>query len=118
MSEVTIRDALTNAIAFWERGRLLYNLVLVAVVIAIYVAGLPRSGTLLVPDIGLNLFLLAVLANVAFCAAYVVDVAVQFSGFRAHWLRMRWLLLTLGIVFAATITQFIVRGMFGVGIHG
>ena len=118
MSELTFADATTSAIRFWERGRLAYNLVLAAVAIAVYVAGLPGSATRLVADAWLQLFLLAVLANVAFCTAYLVDIAVQFSGFRERWLRSRWWLLTLGILFAATVAQFIVRGMFGLRPHG
>jgi hypothetical protein len=33
----------------------------------------------------LGLFFLAVLANVCYCAVYVVDFFVQFSGLREAW---------------------------------
>jgi hypothetical protein len=48
----------------------------------------------------LVLFVLAVLANVAYCAAYIVDVVAQISAFRSTWLRIRWMLLGLGVLFA------------------
>jgi hypothetical protein len=54
----------------------------------------------------LILFLLAVLANVAYCAAYPVDVFVQASGFRERWLKYRWVLFFIGVAFAAVVTRF------------
>ena len=59
------------------------------------------------------LFVLAVLANVAYCAAYLGDVFVQISGFREGWLRWRWLLFVVGTAFAAAITRFFSIGFFG-----
>lgn len=51
-------------------------------------------------------------ANVAFCAAYVADIFVQFSGFDAAWRRGRTGLLIVGTAFAATIAHFFAQGMF------
>jgi hypothetical protein len=118
MATPTFREALTSAIGFWERGRLAYNLVLLAVVAAVYTLGLPGSRQALQLDTGLQLFLLAAVANILYCAAYVVDVAVQFSAFRSAWLRKRWLLLAGGSLFAATLAQFIARALFGWPAHG
>ena len=118
MTDLTFRDAITNAIRFWERGRLAYNVLLAIVVIALYFAGLPGSHAALTADTWLNFFLLAVLANAVFCTAYLIDLAVQFSGFRDRWLHSRWLLLVVGSLFAATIARFIVRGIFGMTGHG
>jgi hypothetical protein len=114
--ETTWRERLTNAIAFWERGRIAYNIVLVAIVAIVFWFGWPDSRNAVSIDKGLGLFLLAVLANVAYCAAYPVDVMIQSSGFRETWLRYRWLLLILGICFAGVVTQFFVRGMFDVDV--
>jgi hypothetical protein len=55
-------------------SRVIYNLVLVAVVVAYFVAGYPASKPNLTTDSILVLFLLAVVANVAYCAAYLVDI--------------------------------------------
>ncbi len=58
-------------------------------------------------DLILVLFVLAVLANVCYCAAYIVDIFNQFTAFRSIWLRFRWLLLALGTCFAAIATYYI-----------
>lgn len=112
MMESHFRASLTNAIAFWERGRLVYNVVLLAVVGSIFVYHLPQSRQAVSFDLFQSLFVLAVLANVAYCSAYLVDLVVQSSGYQAAWLKYRWMLLVLGILFASTIAQFIARGTF------
>lgn len=112
MDGITLRDSLSNAIRFWEPRRLIYNLVLVFVVIAYFVIGYPVSKTVLSIDFALGLFLLAVVANIAYCAAYLADVFVQMSGFREVWQRSRWLLFLIGTTFAAIITRFVAMGMF------
>jgi hypothetical protein len=58
------------------------------------------------------LFILAVIANVAYCSAYLVDIFVQASGFRSVWQRYRRLLFLVGTTFAAIITRFVAIGMF------
>ena len=103
------RVIVTDVLGYWERRRPLYNAVLAGVVLAHFWAGLPASKTFLTLDSLLGLGVLAVLANICYCAAYAADVFVQFSGFRAGWLR--WLLLALGTVFAAALTRFFVLGL-------
>jgi hypothetical protein len=69
-------------------------------------------------DFCLGLFLLAVSANVAYCAAYPVypvDIFIQASGFREAWRQYRKLLFAIGTVFAAIITRFVVMGIFQSG---
>jgi hypothetical protein len=112
MDAATLRDYVTDAIKFWERGRILYNLALAGVVVLHFVAGFPGSKAVLSLDFALGLFLLAVVANIAYCAAYLVDVFAQASGFRELWQRYRWLLFAIGTTFAAIITHFIATGMF------
>lgn len=112
MNDISFRDAASNAVKFWEPGRLIYNLVLLAVVGGYFVVGLPASRRLLTLNLGLSLFVLAVLANVAYCAAYAVDIFAQFTTFRSIWPRLRWLVLIVGTIFAATITRFFAMGIF------
>jgi hypothetical protein len=115
MHDSPIREALTDAIRYWERARIVYNLVLVFIVIFYFVANLPRSATHLTFDLAQGLFLLAVIANVAFCAAYLVDVFVQLSGVRAAWLRYRWVLFAIGLTFAGIVTRFVSLSLFANG---
>ncbi len=112
-SEVTFREALSDAIRYWEPRRLIFNLALLLVVAGTFVASLPVSRRALGAEPMLALFILAVLANVAYCAAYVPDLAMQFSSFRVSWQRFRWLLLTVGILFASAVAYFFAAGMFG-----
>jgi len=113
MSNVTVRDIITDAIRYWEPRRILYNVVLLLVVVATYF--LQPAAVLRVTafELLLQLFLLAVLANVTYCAAYPVDLLVQLSAFRPTWLRVRWVLLLIGVLFAAVISHFIAQGLFG-----
>jgi hypothetical protein len=113
METSSVREYVTDAIRFWEPRRLLYNLALAAIVIIYFIIGYPASKGLLSIDFFLGLFLLAVIANVAYCSAYLVDVFAQASGFREPWRRGRTILFVIGMLFAAIITRFIVMGMFG-----
>jgi hypothetical protein len=102
-------DLAANALRYWEPRRLLYNAALLAVVAFHYMSRWPASKASMTGDALLGMFFLAVLANVAYCAAYPVDLFVQFSGQRDAWIKWRWVVLVVGICFAAIITHFIVR---------
>jgi hypothetical protein len=67
MAEVSIREALTQAIRYWEPRRRLYNGLLLFVVAAVFVLGLPVSRSQLNVNLLLFLFVTAVFANVAYC---------------------------------------------------
>ena len=110
MNTSSLRDCATDAIRFWEPRRVLYNLVLATIVGIYFGITYPISRTMLTLDFCLGLFLLAVVANVAYCAAYIVDIFAQMSGFRELWQRSRWLLFAIGTTFAAIITRFVAMG--------
>ena len=112
METVQWREYLSNAIRYWEPRRILYNLLLAAIVVIHFVRELPFSKTVLQFNTLLILFLLAVLANVAYCAAYVPDVFAQMSGVRDSWLRYRWVVFLIGLAFAAVLTHFWSLAMF------
>ena len=98
MADIKLREILSDAIRYWERARLLYNVVLAAIVTALFFLAWPESKAAFSFDTAQTLFVLAVLANVALCSAYVVDVFVQHSELRATWLRYRWMLFVVGLV--------------------
>jgi len=112
MDSSQFREYVTDAIKFWESWRLLYNLALATIVVIYFGLAYPHSKTALTVDFCLGLFLLAVIANIAYCAAYIVDIFVQASGFRELWRRYRKLLFATGTLFAVIITRFIAMGMF------
>jgi hypothetical protein len=113
METVQWRDYLGDAIRYWEPRRILYNLLLASIVAFHFVKGLPFSKTVVQFNSVLFLFILAVLANVAYCAAYVPDVFAQMSSVRSSWLRYRWALFVIGLAFAAILTHFWSLAMFG-----
>lgn len=116
MNAEAVREWATDAIRYWELRRLPYNVVLAAVVLIYFGLNYPKSLDVLSVDLALGLFLLAVMANVVYCAAYVVDIFAQASGFREAWRNYRWALFGIGTLFAAVITRFFVRDMFRFGV--
>lgn len=101
-----LHEIATNSLRYWESRRIAYNAVLVAIVLARFVSFWPISYERVSLNLGLILVLLGVFANTVFCLAYLPDVFVQLSGFRAQWLRLRWVLLALGTLVAGIITNF------------
>lgn len=93
---VPFREALSNAIRYWERMRIVYNAGLILIVAGCFIHGYPGSKAFFSNGMFLVLFLLAVGANVVYCAAYLVDIAVQMSQYRETWTKIRWILLLVG----------------------
>ena len=98
-----------NALRYWEPRRLIYNAVLAAVVAAHIALGWAAWSQKLSFDMLLGMFLLAVIANVAYCAVYAVDLFVQFSGLDAALRVGRVAVLIVGTAFAAIITHFVLQ---------
>ncbi len=71
------RAFLTDAIRFWEPRRVIYNLVLAVVVVIWLVASWPHFRPMFTLHSLLLLTILALLANVCYCAAYLVDIPMQ-----------------------------------------
>jgi hypothetical protein len=90
---------------------LFYNGVLLSVVIAHIVTKWSSVQRLFTFDVFLLLFLLAVLANICYCAVYAVDLFVRFSGLQAAWEKGRIVVLLVGTAFAAVITHFFASGI-------
>ena len=112
MDAQTFRDSVTRAIRYWEPLRFVYNIVLAAIVLIYFGINYPASKSLLSINFALSLFLLAVLANVAYCAAYPVDIFVSASNYREQWRKYRWLIFIVGLLFAGIITRFFALGIF------
>ena len=112
MDTQTLRESLTDAIRYWEPLRLAYNAVLAVIVLIYFWIGYPASKATLSIDSIFFMFLLAVLANVAYCAVYFVDVFAQLSGFREKWRKNRWVLFVIGLLFAGILTRFWAVAMF------
>ena len=105
-SHSPLGNALSDAIGYWERRRIGYNLALAAVVLGWLAVAWTRLRGLFDLEHLLALFVLAVLANICYCAAYLVDVPVQLSAFHDGWRRRRWLLWLVGTLFGMTLAWF------------
>ncbi|MGD0840092.1 MAG: hypothetical protein ABSA32_02930 [Candidatus Acidiferrales bacterium] len=112
MDAPSFRESATNAIGYWERRRLVYNAVLAAIVLAYFAISYPASKSVLTINHALVFFMMAVLANVAYCAVYLIDIFAQLTAYREPWRKYRWVVFLIGMLFAGIITRFFSMGLF------
>ncbi|HJU09079.1 MAG TPA: hypothetical protein VJ727_11440 [Rhodanobacteraceae bacterium] len=103
---ISFHDVLSDAIAYWEPRRLIYNAALAAVVVAFAVIFWTQIRVHLGFEPILVLVVLAVLANICYCAAYVADVPMQLSAFRQRWRHWRWALWLFGMSFGVALAWY------------
>jgi hypothetical protein len=97
-----MQNIITESIRYWEPRRLAYNAALVLVVIGITLYHHPALGGLAWQPVA-GLLLMAVIANVLYCAAYMADIFVQMSDYQQVWKRYRWVVLVAGTIFAIAV---------------
>lgn len=100
------RARIDDALRYWEPRRILYNAVLGSVCLAWLLLTWPHFRPAFALGSLAALFVLALAANVCYCAAYVVDIALQYSSYRARWLRWRWALWLSGMLFAVLVADY------------
>ena len=100
------RESLADAARYWEPRRIIYTLLLTAVVVIWLAATWPHFRPALTLFSFLRLSILALLANVCYCAAYLVDIPLQSSPLSAVWRRRRWVLWLLGTLFAIVMENY------------
>jgi hypothetical protein len=85
---------------------MIYNLALTAVAAFWVVATWPHfRPAFTLPNL-LRFVILALLANVCYSAAYLVDLPMQSSDFGEAWKRRRWILLLAGTLFAIAVEYY------------
>jgi hypothetical protein len=91
---------LTDAARFWEPRRLLYNALLTGVVFIWVVKTWPHfRPAMTLESLGI-MTVLALLANVCYCAAYLAEILIQNVDSGASWTRQRWAIWVLGTMLA------------------
>jgi hypothetical protein len=112
-------NAVTGMIRYWEVRRIWYNLALVLLVIAWIVGTWPHFQPALTLDSLGRMVILAVLANVCYSTAYVVDLTVQASTYSPEW-RRRWraVLWIGGTLFALLVAQYWIGDEIYPYVHG
>jgi hypothetical protein len=89
-----------EALRYWETRRVAYNLALALLAAAWVVLTWPHFRPAFRMDVVPKILALAAIANVCYCAAYVIDVPAQHSGTGVTWRRYRWMLWVSGTLFA------------------
>ena len=100
------RPLLSDAIHFWEIRRIFYNLALTAAAFTWVAFSWPHFRPAFTRASLLPLTVLALLANVCYCAAYLVDIPMQLSTLGAAWKRRRWVLWLVGTLFALLLANY------------
>src|SRR5215471_17301422 len=106
------KNSVADALRYWERRRVLYNVLLMAVAVcwvvltwphfrSVELMGIPPGDT---HPVLLILMILAFLANLCYCSAYLVDIPLQLTF--ARWRKYRWVLLLTGLFFAILVENY------------
>lgn len=92
-----LKELLDDAVGYWERRRILFNVTVAAVLIAWLIFTWPLSRGALTLSTLWFVVLLGVAANVFYSLLYLVDLPLQRTAFADAWRRARravWLLVT------------------------
>ncbi len=105
--QVRLAEIMGNALRYWEMRRLAYNGALILVALGWLIATWPHffRSAINLRDAG-ALCALVILANLCYSVVYLIDVPAQYSPARLVWLRWRWLVLLLGILFALLLENY------------
>jgi hypothetical protein len=98
--------ALRRAIGYWEPRRLVYNLILGAIVVGWLTISWPHFRPVMTWAALGQLLVLGLIANACYCAAYVFDLAIGHSSAAADLGRMRSGLWIAGTAFAMLLTNY------------
>lgn len=102
----TFGACFAEALRYWETRRIPYNIVLLAATVCWFLATWPHFRTALTLHSLLLFVILGGIANVCYCAAYLVDLPLQPSAAGAVWRRRRWALWLVGTLFAILLSSY------------
>lgn len=95
-----------DSVRFWEPRRLLYNAVLAAVALIWILVTWPHFRPMFTIQSLLLLLVLGLMANVCYCAAYLIDLPLMLSSFGAMRTGFRWGLWALGTIVAIVLANY------------
>jgi hypothetical protein len=101
----SLRATLASAVRYWEPRRVLYNLILAAVVAAWIIASWPHFRPAFVWSSLLFLIVAALLANLCYTSAYLIDFPLQLLSPRLTS-RLRWSVWLLGTLLAMLLENY------------
>jgi DNA-binding HxlR family transcriptional regulator len=100
------RVDLKDAARFWERQRFWYNGVLLAVVVLWVALTWPHFRPALSFVALGKMAVLAVLANLCYCAGYAMEGFIQPLVEQIYWRRLRWTVWTAGVLLAILLSNY------------
>ena len=103
---MTDRNTIPDAIRYWEARRILYNAALAALATGWVVRTWPHFRPAFTPQSLVRVLILAGLANLCYCAAYMVDVPLGLSSSGSTGRRWRFPLWLFGTLFALVFAQY------------
>ena len=103
-------EILRDAIGYWERRRVVYNVVLAAVAVGWVVVTWPHFRGALRPKYLVALGVLALCANACYCAVYLIDIPMQGGSTQSAWRRNRWILWWAGMLLAVLLETYWIVG--------
>jgi hypothetical protein len=92
--------SIRNATRFWEPRRVIYNAALTATALFWLIKDWTHFRPALTWSFLGIITVLALLANLCYCAAYLTDLAIQSLLQNSKWNRSRWAIWSLGTAFA------------------
>ena len=95
-----------RAVVYWERRRIVYNVVLAAGVVAWVVLSWPHFRPVMTWFALGQLLILGAIANLLFCAAYLAEGAIQIVGTATARRRLRAVVWIGGMVFALLLESY------------
>jgi hypothetical protein len=100
------REDFRDAVTFWEGRRLAYNLILTAVSVVWFGLDWQHFRPAMNLQLALVLVILALLANLCYCSAYLIDIPLQSSSLQDAWRRYRWCLWLAGVILGAVLASY------------
>lgn len=97
---------LSGAFGFWERGRIIYNAILLVVVFLWVVLSWPHFQPSLTLGSLLAMTALAVFANLCYSAAYLAEIGMRLAFPGVALRRFRWIIFVLGTLLAILLANY------------
>ena len=107
---MSIKSRLTDAARYWERKRIIYNLILAVLAIACWAPDVIPGGPVEWGLAFIVLLLFAIAANTLFCFAYPLDLLFQLSPLEKYWRKTRWTVFSLGLALASALALYVLIG--------
>ncbi len=102
----SVGDSFAEAAGYWERRRVWYNAALAILVLGWLSGPTSHSRPAFTMETGARLTIVACLANLCYCAVYLIDIPLSRSSLKVVWQRRRGMLWIGGTLFAIAVAMY------------